>query len=322
MASNFNTSYLESYAKRFAEKVKENAFVNKNYLTGPDILKMSEVKQVNYFVIKALFDEWQLQSGSIRSPYFDYESPEVQKAIQKLMNSLSNNIHIEESDSTNLLVRAISDTLELVYSPYEYFARQIQNTPTNRVSLKYLQTLQKYVKIHQNLLSAYIRQFEADGIEEMFAADAFRLFNSVCEKIEQEPEDTDEIIKEISAIELLDTSQLLHSNQNTSKTETVQTTLHDQLKSEEKPSIAEVHAKQNIESIRKNISINQRIMFVKELFADVPADFDKSIDEFDKLENMNQAEALLQKKTADLKWDQEGEAFVEFVEIIQKRYVN
>ena len=47
---------------------------------------------MNLFVVRELFKAWKEETKKLKSPYFNYESPEVKEALETLMDKLSNNI--------------------------------------------------------------------------------------------------------------------------------------------------------------------------------------------------------------------------------------
>jgi hypothetical protein len=79
MHSILNLEYLSDYSKRYTEIILEKAYADKEALTGSDLLHVTGVPQINYFIVKNLFRAWQKEIDKVRSPYFNYEDPQVQK---------------------------------------------------------------------------------------------------------------------------------------------------------------------------------------------------------------------------------------------------
>ena len=86
MASKLNINKIESYSQAVAEKICNDIFVNKKSVSGKDILNLTTIEQVNFFVLKSLFDKWNEENNKLRSPYFNYDQPEVKEALDVLSN--------------------------------------------------------------------------------------------------------------------------------------------------------------------------------------------------------------------------------------------
>ena len=85
---------LDDYRDDYASKVVASFFSTKDKITGPEILKLCDIHQINLFVLSELLHAWKLESQRLRSPFFDYTSPEVSDALSKFLNLLSNHIHL------------------------------------------------------------------------------------------------------------------------------------------------------------------------------------------------------------------------------------
>ena len=113
---------VEDYSEDFASKVTASFFSKKDKITGPEILKLCSVHQVNLFVIRELLRAWQHEGQKLRSPYFDYTTPEIKEALEHLQNLLSNHILINKENFQPLLKKAVVQTLSLVVDPYDFFS--------------------------------------------------------------------------------------------------------------------------------------------------------------------------------------------------------
>ena len=91
-------SYLKQYAEEVAADLNQKYFANKAYIDGRSIVSFCELEQVNFFILKALFDQWKEETKNLKSPYFDFDNPEVVEALDKFMESLSFHIKVEEKD--------------------------------------------------------------------------------------------------------------------------------------------------------------------------------------------------------------------------------
>ena len=86
MQKKLNEDFIEKYSEQFAAKISEDFFASHSHIRGQEILNISPSKQVNFFVIKLLFNNWQQESQRLESPFFNYRSPEVKDALLQFMN--------------------------------------------------------------------------------------------------------------------------------------------------------------------------------------------------------------------------------------------
>jgi hypothetical protein len=97
--------------------------------------------------------------------------------------------------------------------------------------------------------------------------------------------------------------------------------LHE-LEKEPSNTLLNFHQNQRIESIRKNISIHQKFMFVKELFQNSDEEFNQVIDFLDQCESRKEALDYLSNNYFNTKiWNEEDEAVNEFMIVIDKKFI-
>lgn len=342
MENNVNTSEIKAYCNRFCKKLAHGHFSHQPVITGKEILELSEIRQINLFIIRHLLAEWRKEASKIKSPYFNYEAPEVKEALKEFMNILSRQIAIGEEHFFPLLQNATYDTILLIFSPYDYYMQLIHDPDKEELSLQELKRTAKYVKINSNLLQALIEKVEATGNQRISKEDAGHLLNEVFHNIQASPEDVDSYMAKFSAIEPLseyilygttaepyDEEQQVQQEEHfdepspseeddeTDESNDVFQTLNDQHSSSQKPSIAEIHQRQKITSIRKHISINQRFMFINTLFEGNEESFNRTIDYLESCENKGSATSFLASEYPH--WNEESEEVEEFMELIEKR---
>ncbi len=204
MEGNINHQVITKYSESASKKLISEFFKHKSTIKGEEILKFCEIKQINLFVVKILFEKWKTEFDRLRSPYFNYESEDVLLAAKKFMNVLSRNILIEKEDFQPLLEEAIYKTVLLIFSPYEYYLQEINKPNFQQLSIMDLTDIQKYVKINGHLLQAYIERFKSDSIQAVFNDDAVRIFDEVCENIKETPEEFEQYHKDLEKISPLD----------------------------------------------------------------------------------------------------------------------
>lgn len=338
MESNINHRVIESYSKSFADLQIKNSFKKKATIKGKEILEFCEIDQVNYFILKILFDKWKVEVENIKSPYFDYDDSEVKKSIKSLMNVLSQNILVKREDFKSLVEEAVYKALLLIFSPYEYYLQEINNPVFQQISISDLQAIKKYVKINGLLLDAYINRFETDGIQAVFNDDAVRIFDEVCETIKDTPEDFESYQQQFSKVLPLDLNEVysqpdktiqkntvdennLDSDSLNEKFKTEKQTLLDTLETEKKEAIIDIHEKKPLEGIKKSITINQRFMFENDLFNGDKSEFEMVINYLDNCSTNQEAMEFINENYVDKKnWDHEKTEVIEFFNVISRRF--
>ena len=333
MENNLNKKSLLDYCRRFSSKVTEEFYTGNSLINGEDILVLTSIKQINLFVIKNLFKEWQKETGKLESKYFNYQNDEVRHALKEFMNILSKNISIKKEDFTPILERSVEETILLIFSPYDYYTHMMDQN-TGKVGVEELKRSSKYVKVNKNLLTLLIEKVDEEGLTSLDKGTFLQLLNYVFENIQESPEDIEDYLVKFSSIvplreediygtsesslkevELIEPSNLTNSEEVESQE--VAETLNDQLATETKPTLADVHVNKKIDSIKKSLSINQRFMFINSLFDGDDTTFNEVLDYLDQCDNKDDALNYLQSHSAN--WDMESEEVEEFMELIDKK---
>jgi hypothetical protein len=348
MESVINHDYINSYAEAYANRIVDRYFSEHTLIDGENILSITEIRQVNLSLIKNIMIKWQAEAKKIRSPFFNYNSPEVQNALQDFMNVLSKNISIDQKTFKPLLKMAITDVLLLIFSPYEFFSAELLNIGSP-VTLIELEKRKKFIKINSELYAAYLKKVESIGSDDMQIKEAKEYFDQVCADINFSPEEPDEYIalfsNEISfdikkvygevegsgsKAESLKSSSGKKEEKVTIKEEKVpihekfyekKSTLVDELKKVPTSTVLDFHQKRKIESIKKNISIQQRFRFVRELFDEKAEMFTETIDYLDHCQTYNEATDYLNDKFLNTgKWNGENDVVTEFLSVVKKKF--
>lgn len=343
MENNLNTSAIKAYCDRFCEKLASQHFDHHQVINGKEIMELHEVKQVNLFVMKHLLTEWRKEASKIKSPYFNYEDPDVKEALKEFMNILSRHIAIQKEDFIPLLRNAVYETILLIFSPYDYYMHLTHDPDKDELSLQELKRTAKYVKINNNLLQALIEKVEDTGGQRVSKEDAQHMLNEVFHNTEASPEDVEVYMSRFSDVEPL-TEAILYGTpsraterkeqfepreedygvpvpdkrqSNAPAPENSIKSINEQHSSEQKPGLAEIHQRQKIVSIRKHISINQRFMFINVLFEGNEESFNRTIEYLEGCESKSTATSYLANEYPH--WDEESEEVEEFMELLEKR---
>jgi len=424
LVSKLNDEAIEAFAQLFTTKTCDSFFEGTDTISGKEIVDLTPVKQVNYFVLKILFRKWQKETLRLQSPYFNYKNEEVRKALLAFMNALSQQIKVSRVHFEPLLKQATRETIMLIVSPYEFFKEELTGHESGKLNDKYIKNSSKYIKINQHIFEAYTESFEEKSQAELSHEDALQLLDELFSsgELNSEPlgeyeakfsqvaevslasfleedvideDDDEEEDDESSEEEEFDTAEdeededsltvednstqeaagaddddelikfvddedeekpdyaTLQEIQEQDEPEEVKKTpfefltkeeesdedtdddeaplnrqfssertpLHEQLKAEQRPSVAEVHQSQKIDSISGSITINQRYMFVNELFG---GDSDLFVAAMEKVEDCDSfddaVEFLIQSYSKKLEWDMNAPEVKELLKIVFKKF--
>ncbi len=330
MDSNISYSDIKNYSKLFTSKVLDKYYQKKETIGGEELLLLTPVQQVNLFVVFELLTIWKKEVSQLQSPYFNYQNDKVQEALQKFMNVLSKHIVVKREDLEPLVVRATEKAILLIFSPYQYYKSVFNSPDYSRLSISTLKELNKYVKINKHLLEDMVSHFEKESIEEVFNEDALTIFDDICENTTDTPEDFEIYITMFNEIAMIDITRFYTEEEQLESTSPTEQkvdndekefqNLNDKLQVEQE-TLADVHAKKGVEGLKKSITINQRFMFVNELFDGNSDEFESVVSYLDNCEDKYDAMDYIQANYAEPKgWDLASEEYEEFVEVISKRF--
>ena len=338
MEHNLNNNGIKNDCKTLTEKVCEQAYKNRESLSGKEILSLTPIKQINLFVIKNLFTAWTKEADNIRSPYFDYGSNEVQTALSQFMNTLSQHIAVKESDMRPLLDTAIKESILLIFSPYNFYTHLISGK--ENLSYEELQSIAKYIKVNQDIFNALLDKMNSGDISYLNHEKMNKLFNEIFEHTSASPEDIQPYLKQLDELHTIDET-LIYGDVSVEKeapideksysieSDEAQSTLNDRFEEtpkvlndehaeEVKTTLADIHKNQKIQSIEKHLTINQRFMFVRALFGGDESLFRNTIEKLESFDNKKAAFDFLDENHSE--WDLESEEVEEFMEIVEKRF--
>jgi hypothetical protein len=308
---------VEDYSEDFASKVTASFFSKKDKISGPEILKLSSVHQVNLFVIRELLRAWQHEGQKLRSPYFDYTAPEVKEELERFQNILSNHILINKENFQPLLKKAVTQTLFLIIDPYDFFSDILDRQGGSHVKTVDLKSDIRYLKINKAPLERLTQRMEEKKLDIIAGKEAFGLLDQILEEVNFAPEDIDGYIAEFSKVVPLKIDSLYEKKPEpiVVKKAVVQQPVAVP-KPVEKATVAEKF--QKISSIKDSLTINQKFMFTKMLFKGDFEIFSQAVEKLDRLDNFNQAMKYFEDNYPE--WDKESEEYEEFVELMQKRF--
>ncbi len=328
MDEKINLKAIEQYSDEFADKMLGAYFGSRESISGRDILQFSELKQINLFIIYELFRTWREESNRNKSPYFDYNAPEVKEAQQTLMNTLSNHILIKRDDFSPLLRKAVYDTLLLVVDPYDFFAGMIEEGHNELIPSNFKDHL-RYVRINKAPLQRLLERLEERNVSSISGNEAFALLDTILEEVNFTPEDIDEYLGifsktiPVTVDKFYDPPTVPEEKEgnpnepdNHYQWQPVKSVVNDGLVGETRPTLADNFKR--ITSIRESLTINQKFMFTKALFHGDFELFSQAVEALDRQDHMQGALRYLEMNHEE--WDRESEEFIEFMELLSKRF--
>lgn len=339
MESKLNLKAVQEYSTAFAVAVADHAFASQDKVTGKEILVLTPVKQVNLFIINELLNKWRTETQKVRSPYFDFEAPEVEEALLEFMNTLSQHIAVDREHLFPLLESATQNTLLLLLDPL-YFYLQVLSNVQYGLTQENVKELFKYIRINRSFPDLLLQHLQQEGKDEVHASYALWLLEERAEQISHSREDKSTLLSEFSKIKPVGehsfSLQPASSPSATSfnekkednkgaksvKVEEGPKTLNDYLNAKTPgASLADIHQKKKIDNFRNHISVNQRYMFIRELFGNNQEEYSRALKELEQHQTYVDAFNYLRHEYAGkYRWRMDSEEVVEFLEIISKRY--
>ena len=334
---------ISQYSSAYAEKVLQGFFTSKDKITGPEILKLSNIQQVNLFVVHELFETWKEETKKLKSPYFDYAQEDVKEAFDTLMETLSNNISIDRAHFGPLLKKAVYHTLLAVFDPYDFFSMVVSGQ-NGKLDVSTFKEEIKYLKVNKAPLERLLQKLLEKKVQEISGNEAFAILDQILEEVNFNPDDVDSYQEKFSAVVPLDANKFYVSKspepqktqaQNTyisqepvkaaptptppvaSKEQPKSATLNEALSNQVKASIADNF--QKIVKIKDSLTINQKFMFTKVLFHGDFELFSKAIEQLDRQDNLKGAIRYLENEHAST-WDRDSEEFHEFMSLVERRF--
>lgn len=195
-----NHQFVENYSKKFSEQIVDEFFATRREITGKEIVSLTKSKQINFLVIKSLFNQWQDETKKLESPFFDFKNDKVRKALVQFMNTLSQYILVKKEDFYPLLKNAVEDAIYLVFSPLDFFLAEISQKHPTHLGVKSFKSITKYVKINATPLAEFVSALEDTGKDRLEIDVALQYANDIFEHVETPEVDQNNFLKALSAI--------------------------------------------------------------------------------------------------------------------------
>lgn len=169
-----NQQNIQNYAEQLTAELCKHFFVNKAFISGPEILAFNSENQLNLLIVKNIFLNWQKETLKLKSPYFDFEDEGVKLALKTFMNKLSNHIKVYRYDFEPLVMKSISDYILLSAAPAEFFTAEIEALASPKMALTMLKDFARYIRVNRFVIDQVVREIEASGYTETFGGETIR----------------------------------------------------------------------------------------------------------------------------------------------------
>ena len=211
MVNKLNKPAIKDYSQKVAHKVCMDIFHdNKQYVSGNEILSLTNIEQVNLFILKNLFLKWKQEIENLKSPYFDHENEEVKEALENYVNTLSQHICIDQRHLQNLISNAVSETLTLTLSPYHYFKRYYYFREKEKISMQELKELLKYIKINRVIFEIFINKLESYKMETFLIEDIIEYYQQSFYEAADRLDNYEDIMQQFSKILPVELDKLVY----------------------------------------------------------------------------------------------------------------
>ena len=166
--------------------------ISSNKVKGKDLIKITDSKQLNLFLIKNIYDKWNHNFKKNKMNYFDYEAKEVEEATNNMMNVLSNNICVEFDEFKKLFYLSMADIVELASNPKGFLKKDFLNF--RWYDLERIKMRSKYYEYFKDLFNILIERVESNREISIKSHELNKYVDEIT--IEQ----NHELVKEVSVI--------------------------------------------------------------------------------------------------------------------------
>ncbi len=345
MENKLNQPALEQYAAKYSDLLINKLYSDKNLISGKEIINKIPVKQVGFFVLFNLFKAWKEEMGQLKSPYFDFENEEVKLKLTEFMNLLSKNISVAQSDFAPLLGKAVEDALLVIISPLEYYQNLVASFNGNAPTMEEVQDLQRFIKTNTHMRDALLTAWATNYT-------AKELFDKAFEGLTEPPQEVKPLIAPFNELLKLDvnsflieeneptvepviieevTPDLIEEEENASltgdvllseeKEEVEIETIHTQFSEEKTNMLADSLGFEATSTLKSMLTINQKFMFINDLFDGNNEDFNKVIDFLDSCETKEVVVKFINSNYIQRgSWKAEAPQVKEFLSLIDKKF--
>jgi hypothetical protein len=314
---------LKQYSTKYSDLLVEKLFIERQSILGKEIIDEIPSKQVGLFVLFNLFKVWKIEIAKLKSPYFNYDNSEIQLKLEELMNLLSKNISISKEHFYPLLVESVENTLLLIMSPLQYYEDLVESYDGAAPNMDEVKDLQRFIKINSHMRDALLTAW-ASNLE------GEELFDKAFEGLTDPPEDLSTLVLPFSELLELEINSFWLDDETEQPADLIEDekegiefeTIHTQFSDNEPTLLADTLGFETSQSTLKTmLTINQKFMFVNDLFEGNTDDFNKVIDFLDTCETKEVILKFLHTNYIHRgNWKIEAPQVKEFLSLIDKKF--
>ena len=343
---------IKGFSEKAARAICDRFYSGEKRADGAALMKFTEVKQVNAFLVQSLFEKWQEETLRLQSPYFDFEHKKVKEALKLFMNKLSEHISVKQKDLEPLLAEAVEDTVLITFDPVAYVNKVLATGGS--LSMKYVKTRKGSFKKLQSLSAVNASDFDAEApvkpedfvtqfgmrIDDLFEEESLSFFDMqddededeelIIAAVEPEPEvapepepipsptpepvmnEEPEAQEEPEPQPVAPAAPVATENGNSE-------TLNDRFNKPQKvETLADKLKKSQKQSIEDSLNLNEKFMFINSLFEGDKGKLSEALSDLELAENHDEAKLKAYKYSEN--WDMESEEVEAFFEVIERRF--
>lgn len=350
MTYKWNLEAVQRYSAQVAQQLTNRFYAEKKHITGLEISQFTELKSLNWLILKQLFQRWEEEIARWKSPYFDYSVAEVQEAQQLFFNRASQHILVQRPDFQPLVQQAITDLIALILSPTDFFSWQGGATALSAAwwekNRRYLlvqpelcqQLQQQSDDLSESQLNACIIQHALSPMAEVFDPiwAQFNQWQPLPTELTQSTPNSPK--PEVSASSSSFFDQLepqIHIPTVPSKPlEYIEKVLIQEKPAAfptgtrnfndvqtNSPSVGDIHQKSKITSIMGSLSINQKFTYINQLFQGDAQLFRDTVEDLESsVDFLSARDKLVKKYVPRFIWDVTAPEVEEFFDMVERRF--
>jgi hypothetical protein len=344
MTYKWNLEVAQRYSAQVAQLLSNRFFSEHTYITGPQIIQFTELKALNWLILKQLFSQWENEIRRWKSPYFDYSVLEVQEAQQVFFNRASQHILIQHSDYQPLIQKALTELLALILSPADFFqwqggAKALTASwweKNNRYVLIQIELCQQLQSLGTNVdntrLHSLISSYATPSTAEVFIPiwEQLASWQPLPSEFSPPPMNAQFATTSQTATSFFDQfapgdhiprvpakpvdyvekeKERMAGPRNLNDTQTTP------------PSVGDLHQKSKITSIMGTLSINQKFTFINQLFQGDAQVFKETVEDLENSSDFQGARNKLVKKYVPrFIWDVTAPELEHFFDMVERRF--
>lgn len=339
-------STIQSYGVALSEKLVTDFFSKQETIKGEEIIRFTDIEQLNFFILMNLFDRWKDEINRLKSPYFNYEEEEVALALKTFVNKVSRHIVVRKEFFKPLVQKSIVDTLTYLLHPTEFIEQEISKA--ERLTKADILEKEKFFKLYKDTFQFWIAKVNVMPEGELKANDLISAYKSVAPQ-QHVVQYSDPIVDKfnqllkltlpVSPLQQANVEKLVKITPPETKTETGQSkpaentpiqpapkpaiSINDQIKKTAQAgnSIAERLSKSKIEDIKSSIPLNLKFLFINVLFDGKVNEYNDALSHIEGCSDFETTQkVLLDTYGKKNKWDARAEERDEFFKIIERKF--